>query len=216
MNPAVMPVAPLPQPIARSALRPSRLAAALLLACSLPAACTGGGQAAEPPLAGAAIGGPFELVDSAGKTVRWSDYDGRYRMVYFGYAFCPDVCPFDLQRMMQGYQAFARANPDRAAEIQPIFITIDPARDTPQVVGEFTANFGEELVGLTGTPEQVDAAAKAFAMYYAKGEVSAGGGYLMDHGRQAYLMGREGEPIALLPVDSSGQDVATELDKWVT
>jgi protein SCO1/2 len=172
--------------------------------------------AGEPPLAGAAIGGPFALVDSAGKTVRWSDFDGKYRMIYFGYAYCPDVCPLDVQRMMQGYKRFKEAEPELAAQVQPLFVTIDPARDTPDVVGEFTSAFSDDLIGLTGTPEQVAAAAKAFAVYYTKGEESEGGGYMMDHSRAAYLMGRKGEPIALLPVEKSAAEVAAELEKWVS
>lgn len=175
-----------------------------------------GGTAEEPPLAGAAVGGPFELVDSQGKTVRWNDFDGKYRMIYFGYAYCPDVCPLDVQRMMQGFAKFKESAPELAAQVQPLFVTIDPARDTPEVVGEFASAFSDDLVGLTGTPEQVDEAAKAFAVYYAKGEESAGGGYLMDHSRAAYLMGREGEPIALLPVEKSAEEVAAELEKWVS
>ncbi len=203
-------------PVAPSCPLASRIAA-LVFACSLLAGC-GERESRDtpPPLAGAAIGGPFALRNAAGETVRWSDFDGRYRLVYFGYAYCPDVCPFDLQRMMQGYQAFARVQPELADDIQPLFITIDPARDTPAVIGEFTANFGEELLGLTGTPAQIDAAAKVFAVYYARGEAGAGGGYLMDHSRAAYLMGRRGEPLALLPVETSGQAVAEELAKWVS
>ena len=185
---------------------------ALCLSLAFVAGC---GKPAEPPLAGAAIGGPFELVDSQGKTVRWSDFDGKYRMIYFGYAYCPDVCPLDVQRMMQGYNRFKQAEPELAAQVQPLFVTIDPARDTPQVVGEFTSAFSDDLVGLTGTPEQVAAAAKAFAVYYEKGEGSEGG-YLMDHSRAAYLMGRKGEPIALLPVEKSADEVAAELEKWVS
>lgn len=190
-------------------LASAALALSLLVACSSP-------DAADPaPLAGAAIGGPFELVDSAGKTVRWSDFDGRYRIVYFGYAYCPDICPYDMQRMMQGYNRFAEAEPALAAQVQPIFITVDPARDTPAVLGQFTAAFSDDLLGLTGTPEQIQAAAKAFAVYYSKGEESAGGGYLMDHSRAAFLMGRDGEPIALLPVDQGADAVAAELERWV-
>lgn len=170
----------------------------------------------DPPLAGAAIGGPFELMDSTGKTVRWSDFDGRYRIVYFGYAYCPDVCPYDVQRMMQGFAGFKEAEPELAAQVQPIFVTIDPERDTPRVVGEFAAAFSNDLLGLTGTPEQVDAAAKAFAVYYNKGRDAGNGSYLMDHSRAAYLMGRAGEPIALLSVDVSAADVAAELEKWVS
>ena len=176
----------------------------------------GAAPAGDPPLAGASIGGPFELVDSAGKAVRWSDFDGKFRMIYFGYAYCPDVCPLDVQRMMQGYTLFKDANPALAAQVQPIFVTIDPARDTPAVVGEFARAFSEDLIGLTGSAEQVDQAAKAFAVYYQKGEESDAGGYLMDHSRAAFLMGRKGEPIATLPVDQSGEAVAAELEKWVS
>ena len=198
----------------------STVRARFLVACvslALLAAGCGGGSG-EPPLAGAAIGGPFELVDSKGETVRWSDFDGKYRMIYFGYAYCPDVCPLDVQRMMQGYNRFKQAEPALAAQVQPLFVTIDPERDTPQVVGEFTSAFSDDLLGLTGTPAQVAAAAKAFAVYYAKGEVSGAGGYLMDHSRAAYLMGRKGEPIALLPVeaDDRGESVAAELARWVS
>ena len=190
---------------------------AALAAALLVAGCGGSSSSDESaPLEGATIGGPFTLVNSEGETVRWDDFDGQYRMIYFGYAYCPDVCPFDLQRMMQGYRQFASQQPDLAEEVQPIFVTIDPQRDTPEVVGEFTSNFGEELVGLTGTPEQVEQAAKAFSVYYNKGEVTEGGGYLMDHSRAAFLMGRQGEPIALLPVEASGAEVAAELDRWVS
>jgi len=186
------------------------LALALLSACG-----SSGTSAADAPLAGAQIGGPFELVDTAGKTVRWSDFDGKYRIVYFGYAYCPDVCPYDVQRMMQGYDKFQAAEPELAAQVQPLFITIDPARDTPQVVGEFTSAFSDDLLGLTGTPAQIDQAAKAFAIYYAKGQQGPGG-YLMDHSRAAYLMGRQGEPIALLPVEQGADEVAAELEQWVS
>lgn len=186
------------------------------LALTLLSACgSSDSSTAEAPLAGAQIGGPFELVDTSGKPVRWDDFTGKYRIVYFGYAYCPDVCPYDVQRMMQGYNKFREAEPELAAQVTPIFITIDPARDTPQVVREFTSAFSDDLVGLTGTPEQIDDAAKAFAVYYSKGEEGPSG-YLMDHSRAAYLMGRQGEPIALLPVDQGGEAVAAELQRWVS
>jgi len=190
---------------------------ALCLAFALLSGCdSAGAPSAEPPLAGAAIGGPFELVDSERRPVRSSDFDGKYRVLYFGYAYCPDVCPLDVQRMMQGFAKFKEANPELAAQVQPIFVTIDPARDTPEVVGEFTRAFSSDLLGLTGTAEQVDKAAKAFAVYHQKGEDAGNGSYLMDHSRAAYLMGRNGEPIATLPVDQSGEAVAAELAKWVS
>jgi protein SCO1/2 len=187
----------------------------LFAAALLTAGCQSNApSAADSPLAGASIGGPFELVDKDGKTVRWSDFDGKYRIVYFGYSYCPDVCPLDVARMMQGYTAFKKAEPELAAQVQPIFISIDPERDTREVVGEFTDAFSDDLLGLTGTPAQVKVAADAFKVYYRKGESAGGGSYLMDHSRAAYLMGRDGQPIALLPVDHSPEAVTVELEKW--
>lgn len=194
---------------------PIKALSALFLPLAL-FACNGptSGEAGEPPLAGAAIGGPFTLVDKDGKTVRWTDFDGKYRIVYFGYTFCPDVCPLDMQVLAKGMELFAKDHPELAENIQPIFISIDPARDTPQVVGDYAAAFSPRIIGLTGSADQVAGAAKAFAAYYAKGEETAGG-YLMDHSRMTYLMGRKGEPIALLPTDKKPADVAAELAKWV-
>jgi protein SCO1/2 len=186
-----------------------------LLAMIVPLALTACEQREPPPLAGAAIGGPFTLVDKAGKTVRWADFAGKWRIVYFGYTWCPDACPTDVGVMMRGFDRFAKDHPDLAGEVQPLFITVDPARDTPARVGEFAAAFSPRLLGLTGTPAQVDQAAKAFAAYYARGKDQPGGGYLMDHSRVAYLMDRDGKPVAMLPVDRDDKAVAAELAKWV-
>lgn len=169
----------------------------------------------EAPLYGATIGGPFELLDKKGQTVRWSDFEGQYRMVYFGFAYCPDICPTDVQRMMQGYNKFADDQPKLAENIQPIFITIDPERDTPEVVGEFAAAFSPKLLGLTGSAEQVKQAADNFRVFYSRGETTEGGGYLMDHSNIAILFGPDGQPIATLPNDLGGDAVAAELAKWV-
>ena len=186
-------------------------AAFVLSACS-----AGTTPAQEPPLAGADIGGDFTLTDKNGETVRWSDFDGRYRIVYFGFAYCPDICPTDMQRTAQGLAAFAKQEPELAANIQPIFITIDPERDTPEVVGEFASAFSDDLLGLTGTPEQIADAASKFRVFYARGEDSEAGGYLMDHSRIVYLFGPEGEPLATLPADKNADAVAQELAKWVS
>lgn len=182
-----------------------------LAACGMP----GSEPAGEPPLAGASIGGPFELVDKNGKTVRWSDFAGKYRIVYFGYAYCPDVCPTDVQRMSQGLRLFEREEPELAAQIQPIFITIDPERDTQEKVGEFASAFSDRLIGLTGTPEQVKQAADTFRVYYARGEEQPGGGYLVDHTNITYLFDPSGQPLATLPTDLGPEAVAAELAKWV-
>lgn len=186
-----------------------------LLALPMLAACDRPAPSEPPPLEGAAIGGPFELVSEAGETVRWSDFEGKWRMVYFGYTWCPDVCPFDLTRMMQGYNAFAAEYPDLAAEVRPIFITIDPERDTPEKLAEYTANFGDNLIGLTGTPEAIKQAADNFSVFYSRGNDDENVGYLMQHSNAGYLMDRQGNPIALLPVDESADGVAAQLEYWV-
>ncbi|WP_067732341.1 SCO family protein [Novosphingobium naphthalenivorans] len=178
------------------------------------AACQQQPQAESPPLEGAAIGGPFTLVDKNGKTVTWDQFKGEWRIVYFGYTFCPDACPLDVQAMMRGFNLFTKAHPDLAAKVQPIFISIDPARDTPEVIGEWTGAFGPRLMGLTGTQEQVNKAADAFAVYHKRGADTAGG-YLMDHSRISYLMDPNGKPIAMLPTDKGPEAVAAELAKWV-
>jgi protein SCO1/2 len=159
---------------------------------------------------GAAIGGPFTLTDKDGKRVSWDDFKGKYRIVYFGYTFCPDACPMDLSVLIRGFTQFAKDHPQQAAEVQPIFITIDPARDTPARIGEFTAAFSPKLIGLTGSQAEVDVAVKAFKAVAARGAETPGG-YLMDHSRMAYLMGKNGEPIAALPVDKDPATVAADL-----
>ncbi|HZU62186.1 MAG TPA: SCO family protein [Novosphingobium sp.] len=206
---------PSPFPLARPARR--ALAALSLAGLALLGAChakPAADAAGDAPLAGAAIGGDFTLVDKAGHTVRWADFAGHYRIVYFGYTFCPDACPTDLNVAMRGLDRFAKAHPQAADRIRPIFITIDPARDTPAAVGQFAAAFSPRLLGLTGTPDQVAAAAKAFAVYYARGKDTPGG-YLMDHSRIAYLFGPKGEAIDMLPVDKGPDAVAQDLARWV-
>lgn len=175
-------------------------------------------EQAPPPegvLENSALTGDFNLVDENGQPVTQASYDGKYRMVYFGYAYCPNICPFDAARMMDGYRLFAKDNPDLAAKVQPLFVTIDPDRDTPAVLREFTDQFGDNLIGLTGTQAQIDDAASAFSVFHSKGEETEEGGYMMDHSNAGFLMGPQGQPIALLPVDESAQGVADELAIYV-
>lgn len=191
----------------------------LALSALLPLAACAQGPAqpplAEAPLAGARIGGDFTLTGEDGQPVSWTDFNGKWRVVYFGFAYCPDICPTDLQRSSQGLALYARDQPQLAAQIQPIFITIDPERDTPEVVAEFTDAFSKDLIGLTGTPEQIAAAAKAFGVYFAKGEVNEQGAYMMDHSNVTYLFDPQGEPVSMLPTDQGAEAVAAELAKWV-
>jgi protein SCO1/2 len=188
---------------------------ALCAALALLAACSGQGSAPAAAiqgvdLAGTPIGGPFTLTDKDGKTVKWSDFAGSYRTVYFGYTFCPDACPTDVGVLMQGFARFEKAHPERAAKVRPIFISVDPARDTPARVGEFAAAFSPRLTGLTGTQAQVDEAVRNFKALAVKGK-QVPGGYLMDHSRAAYLFGPDGQPIESLPVDKSAEAVAADL-----
>ena len=176
------------------------------------AACSG--PAEEPPLADARIGGPFTLVDQNGRKVTERDYAGVYKVVYFGFAHCPDICPTDLAALGQALRKLEKEDPQRARKVQPIFITTDPERDTPAVLKEFVRAFHPRVVGLTGTPQQVADAAKAYAIYYEKlpGE---GGGYVMNHNRVLYLMGPAGEPIAMLPEDEGAAGIFAALERWV-
>lgn len=186
-----------------------------LLSLSL-AACSPAADvpAEEPPLAGARIGGDFTLTSGTGEEVSWSDFAGQYRMVYFGYTSCPDVCPYDTQRMVRARQAYLEENPD--TEIAAIFITVDPARDTPEALAQFTGNFGPDLVGLTGSEEQIDEVVKDFAAYRALEEEDEYGFYKVTHGPPgAYLFGPQGEPLALLPVDESVEGTLAEMRRWI-
>jgi len=172
-------------------------------------------QSIEPPLAGAKIGGNFTLIDQDGAKISDSKFAGQYRIIYFGYTFCPDVCPIDLQRVMQGLTLAEKDNPELAEEIQPIFITIDPERDRPEQLKQYVAAFHPRLIGLTGSAEDIADVAKKYLIIYDRRESEGASEYLMDHSRQAYLFGPDGEPIALLPYDQTPRQIADEIKRWV-
>ncbi|MGL4321605.1 MAG: SCO family protein [Paracoccaceae bacterium] len=136
-----------------------------------------GGQAAG------SIGGPFTLVDGAGRTVTDREVITKPSLIYFGYTFCPDICPFDNARNAQAIDILE----ERGIEATPIFISIDPARDTPDVMAEYSANMHPAMIGLTGTEEQVKQAADAYRVVYQRREIE-GGDYLMDHMVFTYLV----------------------------
>ena len=135
------------------------------------------------------IGGPFTLVDHTGRTVTSEDFRGRYRLVYFGYTFCPDVCPTALHTMMTAY---AQLSPEAQAKVVPLFITVDPERDTVEQTRSYVAAFHPALMGLSGTVEQTTAAAKAYKAYFAKVKQEDDKPYLVDHSSIIYLMDQEG------------------------
>ena len=186
-------------------------AAALLAGCG--GADTSSNEA--PPLAGARIGGPFALTDQHGKTVRDTDFAGRYRIVYFGYTYCPDICPTDMLKIGQAMRLLDKQTPRVSAKLVPIFITVDPARDTPEVLGKYVAAFHPRMIGLTGSPEAIGKVEQQYAVYAEKEPTAPGGGYLVGHTQIAYLMGPDGQPITSLPLEKDAAAIAEQLRHWV-
>jgi protein SCO1 len=183
------------------------------------AACGG-----EPPpgpspdgvdLRGAAIGGDFTLTGNNGEPVRWADFAGQYRLVYFGFTYCPDICPTDIQRISQGLREFEKAHPELGAKVRPIFITVDPERDTVAVINEFVGNFHPRLIGLTGTPRQIEEAKKAFGVAATRDPEAPNGNYNISHTTFTYLFAPDGEPLGIVPTDKRATGVAAELERWV-
>jgi cytochrome oxidase Cu insertion factor (SCO1/SenC/PrrC family) len=184
-----------------------RLASALLLAASMATAAL----AQEPDPARAArlmddlmwghshVGGPFELVDHTGKKRSDADFRGKLLIVYFGYTTCPDICPTDLMQIGLAIDKLGAAGD----EVQPLFISVDPERDTASVLAQYVAMFHPRLIGLTGTPEQIRAVANSYKAYYARYSPPDGAAYLIDHTGFVYLMGRSGEYLGFFPPGTS-------------
>ncbi len=139
----------------------------------------------------ALIGGPFTLVGRDGKPVTDQAFRGKYMLVFFGFTHCPDICPAELQVMAAALDELG----PKANEIIPIFITLDPERDTPLVVADYVANFSQRFVGLTGSPEQIAEAAKAYRVAFSKFQENGAKpeDYSVDHSALVYLMGKNGE-----------------------
>ncbi len=186
----------------------------LLIPALALSACTASAPPAKPPLEGARIGGAFTLTDQNGKTVTEQAFAGKYRIMYFGYTFCPDVCPTDVQAIGAAVKKLEANDPALAAKIVPVFVTVDPARDTPAVLKQFVSAFHPRMVGLTGTDAQIAKIKTEYAVYSSKGDASPGGGYLVNHSRQAYLMDPDGKPLALLPQEQGPDAVVTEIKRW--
>lgn len=137
----------------------------------------------------ALVGGPFAMTDQNGNRVTEKDFLGRYMLVFFGFTYCPDVCPTELQVMTA---ALADMGED-GKSIQPVFVSVDPERDTAANVKSYVENFGGGLIGLTGSPEDVATMAKAYRVYYQKNDGPSGNDYTIDHSSIIYLMGPDGK-----------------------
>ncbi len=158
----------------------------------------------------ALIGGPFTMVNHKGETVTEKTFAGKPMLLFFGYTWCPDVCPTELQVMAEALRQLG----DRGRDIQPILVSVDPARDTPKVLGEYVVNFGEQFAGLTGTPEQVKAMADAYRVFYARVEnKDTPDAYLMDHSSIIYLMGADGKFLKHFTYSTDAKALAEGLAK---
>ncbi|MDP6344208.1 MAG: SCO family protein [Alphaproteobacteria bacterium] len=153
------------------------------------------------------IGGPFELVDHRGRTVRESDFRGAHLLIFFGYTYCPDVCPTELQKMSAAMDLLG----DAGDKVRPILISIDPERDTVAVLADYVANFHPRLIGLTGSVEQVAVAAKAYRAYYAKAPADDEGDYLVDHSSFIYFMGPDGKYLSHFSPTSTPEAMAEKI-----
>jgi protein SCO1 len=166
------------------------------------------GQAGGP-----AVGGKFSLTDGSGRAVTDRDFRGKYLLVYFGYTYCPDVCPTTLNAVGDALDKLGK----KADQLQPLFITVDPRRDTPAVIRQYIAAFTPRLLGLTGTPAEIAAVAKEYHVYYAEHRTGPGpDDYSMDHSSILYLMGPDGGFIAPIRPDETGAEIAADLTKLMS
>lgn len=157
------------------------------------------------------IGGPFNLVDQHGRQVTEADFRGRYMLIYFGYTYCPDVCPTELQAMSQAVDQLGEAG----EKVTPVFITVDPVRDTVDQLAGYAQHFHPRLVALTGSEEQVTAAAKAYRVYFRKVEDESTTEYLMDHSSIIYLMGPEGRFLTHFSYGTPPEEMAEKMRSYL-
>lgn len=161
------------------------------------------------------IGGPFTLVSHTGETVTEADFRGRAMLIYFGFTYCPDICPFSLQAMDA---ALAQLTPEERARIQPILISVDPERDTPEALAAYVQSdaFPEDLIGLTGSEEQVAEVAREYRVVFRQTEEGQeDGSYLVDHTSFIYLMDSEGEFVTVFSHGHTPEAIANALKDFL-
>lgn len=158
----------------------------------------------------AEIGGPFALVNQDGKPVTDADFKGKLLLVYFGYTFCPDACPTTMAELKKVPPALGRS----ADDVQVVMISVDPQRDTPEVLREYLAHFDPSFLGLTGTEEEILAAATPLGIYYYAHEGSAASGYLVDHTTSVLAIDREGYLRVIYSFETPGEDIAADM-RWL-
>jgi cytochrome oxidase Cu insertion factor (SCO1/SenC/PrrC family) len=164
-------------------------------------------QPAALTVPGVSIGGSFSLTDHTGRAVTDQTFRGKYLLVFFGFTACPDACPTGLMTVSQVMDQLG----PQAAKVQPLFITVDPERDTPEQMAQYVAQFDERLVGLTGTPEQIREAAGRYRVYYAKQKPKDGDFYLVDHTAFFYLMDPAGKGVGIFRHSAKPEDLASAI-----
>lgn len=159
-----------------------------------------------------AFGGPFQMSNQNGQAVTEKDYAGRYRLIYFGFTYCPAICPTELAKMTA---ALNQVGPD-AKQILPIFVTVDPERDTAPKMKTYLTSFHPSFVGLTGTPDQVKAMLKEYKVYAAKVKDPAMTEYTMDHSSFVYFIGPDDRLLHIFKADNNSQDMAATIKRWLS
>lgn len=163
----------------------------------------------------ALVGGPFNLVSHRGERATEAILKGQLTLIYFGYTFCPDICPMELQTMGAALDMAGGKDGAGLGGIQALFITIDPERDTQAALAAYMKNFHPRMLGLTGSKDEIAAAAKAFRVYFAKAEnAQEPENYLMDHSNIIYLMGREGEFLTHFGFGAPPEEIAAKLKEY--
>lgn len=158
------------------------------------------------------LGGGFSLVNSRGETVTNRDFLGHYALVYFGYTYCPDICPTSLSAMARALELM---DPKQAARITPVFVSVDPDRDTPEVIGPYVAAFHPRLVGLTGTAEDIAKAAAAYKVKYKTVAPEGDGPYLIDHSAIVYFMGPQGQFLTHFTHGTAPERMAEMMGRFI-
>jgi len=167
----------------------------------------GPGPAAVQTSGEALVGGPFEMINQKGETVTEADFEGRHTLIFFGFTYCPDVCPLTLEIIDAAMDELGPIS----EQVQPVFVTVDPERDTPDVIAEYLSYFGDNIVGLTGSPAQVADMLSTYRVYAAKtGDITTQD-YLMDHSTIVYLMGPDGRFMTHFSQIVSPKDLAAQI-----
>ncbi len=159
-----------------------------------------------------AFGGPFTMTDHNGKTVTEKDFAGQYRLIFFGFTYCPAICPTELAKITKVMQLLG----DKAKDVHPIYVTVDPERDTPAKMKNYVEMFHPSITGLTGTAEQTKAITKAYKIYYAKVDDPKLSEYTMDHSSFTYFLGPDDRLLHIFKLPDTAEQMADIVSRWIS